>query len=72
MRGALLKHYGLEIGGGLGAFKGRAWRIGLMGASATRRHVMLCLAALEDVLKREGHALKGAALEAAAAVYPDA
>lgn len=69
VRSALLTLYGLEIGGGLGAFKGRAWRIGLMGASATRRHVMLCLTALEDVLRREGYKARGSALEAAAAVY---
>jgi alanine-glyoxylate transaminase/serine-glyoxylate transaminase/serine-pyruvate transaminase len=69
VRSALLALYGLEIGGGLGAFKGRAWRIGLMGASATRRHVMLCLTALEDVLRREGYKPKASGLEAAAAVY---
>ena len=28
-----LKRFGIEIGGGLGDFKGRAWRIGLMGHS---------------------------------------
>jgi alanine-glyoxylate transaminase/serine-glyoxylate transaminase/serine-pyruvate transaminase len=68
-RRMLLELYGLEIGGGLGAFKGNAWRIGLMGASATRRHVMLCLAALRDVLQREGHAPKDDPLAAAAAAY---
>jgi len=50
VRAKLLRDYDLEIGGGLGDFKGRAWRIGLMGASATPRHVALCLEAL-------GHAL---------------
>ena len=46
VRAKLLRDYNLEIGGGLGDFKGRAWRIGLMGASATPRHVSLCLEAL--------------------------
>jgi alanine-glyoxylate transaminase/serine-glyoxylate transaminase/serine-pyruvate transaminase len=46
VRGKLLRDYDLEIGGGLGDFKGKAWRIGLMGASATPRHVALCLEAL--------------------------
>ena len=45
VRGKLLRDYKLEIGGGLGDFKGRAWRIGLIGASATPRHVSLCLEA---------------------------
>lgn len=46
VRAKLLRDYNLEIGGGLGDFKGKAWRIGLMGASATPRHVSLCLEAL--------------------------
>ena len=49
-RTKLLAEYDLEIGGGLGDFKGNAWRIGLMGASATPKHVELCLTALRDVL----------------------
>ncbi len=51
VRAKLLADHGLEIGGGLGDFKGNAWRIGLMGASATPRHVELCLSALEDALR---------------------
>ena len=51
VRAKLLTDHGLEIGGGLGDFKGRAWRIGLMGASATPRHVELCLGALEEALR---------------------
>ncbi len=49
-RARLLRDYGIEIGSGLGAFKGKAWRIGLMGHSATRRNVVLVLAALGEVL----------------------
>ncbi|KPK16735.1 MAG: alanine--glyoxylate aminotransferase [Myxococcales bacterium SG8_38] len=51
VRARLLREHDLEIGGGLGDFKGKAWRIGLMGASATTRHVELCLAALEEALR---------------------
>jgi alanine-glyoxylate transaminase/serine-glyoxylate transaminase/serine-pyruvate transaminase len=51
VRAKLLADHGLEIGGGLGDFKGKAWRIGLMGASATPRHVELCLGALEEALR---------------------
>ena len=33
--------YGIEIGTGLGDFKGKAWRIGLMGYGISRRNVTL-------------------------------
>jgi alanine-glyoxylate transaminase/serine-glyoxylate transaminase/serine-pyruvate transaminase len=49
-RKSLLEDYGIEIGGGLGAFKGKAWRIGLMGHGSSRRNVTLLLAALKQVL----------------------
>lgn len=52
IRSALLRDYGIEIGGGLGAFKGRAWRIGLMGHAAQKRNVALLLAALRELLPR--------------------
>jgi alanine-glyoxylate transaminase/serine-glyoxylate transaminase/serine-pyruvate transaminase len=51
VRRRLLEDYGIEIGGGLGAFKGKAWRIGLMGYGSSRRNVALLLAALRDILK---------------------
>lgn len=51
VRGALLEDYSLEIGAGLGPFAGKAWRIGLMGHSATKANVDLLLAALGDLLK---------------------
>lgn len=50
-RRQLLEAYGVEIGGGLGAFRGQAWRIGLMGHTATRRNVALLLAALADLIE---------------------
>jgi alanine-glyoxylate transaminase/serine-glyoxylate transaminase/serine-pyruvate transaminase len=50
VRKRLLTEYGIEIGGGLGPAKGRIWRIGTMGESATPRNVALLLAALRDVL----------------------
>jgi alanine-glyoxylate transaminase/serine-glyoxylate transaminase/serine-pyruvate transaminase len=42
----------LEIGAGLGAFAGKAWRIGLMGYAARNENVALCLTALEEALQR--------------------
>ncbi len=52
VRGHLLEHFGLEIGGGLGPMKGNTWRVGLMGAGSTERNVKLCLAALDDAMGR--------------------
>jgi len=52
LRSALLREYGIEIGGGLGALKGKIWRIGTMGAAATPRNIVLLLAALRLLLKR--------------------
>ena len=50
VRKRLLDEYDIEIGGGLGAFAGKAWRIGLMGHGATRRNVQTLLAVLKDCL----------------------
>ncbi len=50
VRRQLLEHYGIEIGGGLGEFAGRVWRIGLMGHTARRRNVTLLLGALDEIL----------------------
>jgi alanine-glyoxylate transaminase/serine-glyoxylate transaminase/serine-pyruvate transaminase len=52
LRRALLDRYGIEIGGGLGQFAGRVWRIGLMGHTARPRNVSLLLAALAELLGR--------------------
>lgn len=50
IRKRLLTEYNIEIGGGLGAFAGKIWRIGLMGESCTKNHVHMLIAALKDVL----------------------
>jgi alanine-glyoxylate transaminase/serine-glyoxylate transaminase/serine-pyruvate transaminase len=55
VRGKLLNEYGVEIGGGLGIFKGKVWRIGLMGESCSKRNVTLLLSALNNILKEEGY-----------------
>jgi len=66
VRRRLLGEYGIEIGAGLGPFKGKAWRVGLMGESSSKRNVLLFLGALESLLAEEGFELeRGAALEAA-------
>lgn len=50
IRRRLLDEFDIEIGGGLGGFAGKAWRIGLMGESATKKNVLTLLAALEACL----------------------
>src|SRR5438132_2079621 len=49
-RKRLLSEFGIEIGGGLGDFKGKVWRVGLMGYSSRSNNVLLFLAALEQCL----------------------
>ncbi|MGI9244115.1 MAG: alanine--glyoxylate aminotransferase family protein, partial [Verrucomicrobiales bacterium] len=51
-RRALLEDYSIEIGAGLGPFKGKAWRIGLMGHACSKRNVDLVLTALKEILGR--------------------
>jgi alanine-glyoxylate transaminase/serine-glyoxylate transaminase/serine-pyruvate transaminase len=53
-RKRLLTEFGIEVGGGLGDFKGKAWRIGLMGYNSRPACVLLVLAALEQVLAAAG------------------
>ena len=51
IRRRLLDEYNVEIAGGLGAFKGKAWRIGLMGYSSRRENIIVLLGALERLLR---------------------
>jgi alanine-glyoxylate transaminase / serine-glyoxylate transaminase / serine-pyruvate transaminase len=70
VRTALLERFGIEIGGGLGDFKGKAWRIGLMGHTSRPNNVLLLLAALEQLLAEQGCRFEaGASIAAANAVY---
>ncbi len=67
VRSRLLSEYGIEIGAGLGPFKGQAWRVGLMGHSSSRRNIALFLAALENLLLDEGASLSPGAAQRASA-----
>lgn len=69
VRKNLLDEYGIEIGGGLGKFKGRAWRIGLMGYSCSRANVILFLSALENILRSMGYKVKEHGISAANEEY---
>jgi (S)-ureidoglycine-glyoxylate aminotransferase len=70
VRSTLLQDFGIEIGTSFGPLRGRIWRIGTMGYNCRKQNVLICLGALEAVLRRTGVALKaGAGVEAAYAAY---
>ena len=70
VRARLLHDYNIEIGGGLGSLAGEIWRIGLMGESSRREHVLLFLGALESTLHQLAVVERvGSAVEAAGSVY---
>jgi alanine-glyoxylate transaminase / serine-glyoxylate transaminase / serine-pyruvate transaminase len=70
VRKGLLERFGIEIGAGLGAFKGKVWRIGLMGYSSRPANVLVLLAALEQLLADQKHQFKpGSSVAAANAIY---
>src|SRR6187402_1931531 len=70
VRSALLTRFGIEIGAGLGTYKGKVWRIGLMGYGSRPANVLLFLAALEQLLAEQGLKFEhGASVAAANAHY---
>ena len=73
VRNQLLEEFNIEIAGGLGPLKSKIWRIGLMGFSSQRTHVLLLLAALEKVLIEHGfRAPAGAGVAVAIRQYQQA
>ena len=73
VRKKLLSDFGIEIGGGLGDFKGKVWRIGLMGHNSRANVVLVALGALEQCLQSVGcKVTPGAGLAAANTVYSKA
>lgn len=50
VRATLLERHGIEIGGGLGEYAGKVWRVGCMGHTARPRNVTTLLAALDELL----------------------
>lgn len=70
VRKKLLNDFGIEIGGGLGDFKGKVWRVGVMGHNSRPNIVLLVLAALEQCLQSVGvKVAPGAGVAAANKVY---
>jgi alanine-glyoxylate transaminase / serine-glyoxylate transaminase / serine-pyruvate transaminase len=51
LRQRLLDEHGIEVGGGLGAYAGRAWRVGLMGEGARHANVDRLLDAVDALLE---------------------
>jgi alanine-glyoxylate transaminase/serine-glyoxylate transaminase/serine-pyruvate transaminase len=51
VRRRLLNDHNIEIGGGLGTFKGKAWRIGLMGHGSSEANVNRVLTALRETIR---------------------
>jgi len=50
LRNQLLNEYNIEVGGGLGDFAGKIWRVGIMGESCTKNHVNMLIGALQNLL----------------------
>ena len=73
VRRGMLDDFGIEIGTSFGPLHGRIWRIGTMGYNCRKQNILVCLAALEAILRQCGfQAPPGAAVDAAMAVYRDA
>lgn len=54
LQGALQEEHGISIGGGVGALSGKIFRVGHMGACATREGTLAFLFAVEDCMRRRG------------------
>ena len=50
VRARLLNDFDIEVSGGLGEFRGRVWRVGMMGNGARETSVLSLLSALEVIL----------------------
>jgi len=72
-RDQLLEEFSIEIAGGIGALKGKIWRLGLMGYCSQKQNVLLLLAAMEKALLDNGVRVpSGAGVGAAVQSYCDA
>ncbi len=70
VRKKLLTDFGIEVGGGLGDFKGKVWRIGLMGFNSRPNCVYQVVGALEQCLQSVGcKVTPGAGVAAANQAY---
>jgi alanine-glyoxylate transaminase / serine-glyoxylate transaminase / serine-pyruvate transaminase len=68
----LLADFDIEIAGGLGALKGKIWRVGVMGYTSRQKNVLLLLAAMEKALTDQGFRVPaGAGVAAALHAYAE-
>jgi alanine-glyoxylate transaminase/serine-glyoxylate transaminase/serine-pyruvate transaminase len=69
VRDRLLLPFRIDIGGGVGRWRDRVWRIGIMSHSAQPSFLVQFVAVLEALLAEEGYAIPdpGAAVRAAVA-----
>ena len=73
MRNQLLDEFNIEIAGGIGALKGKIWRLGLMGYCSQKAFVLQLLAAMEKVMTDQGYRMSpGAGVGAAIHSYAHA
>lgn len=73
LRNQLLDEFNLEIAGGIGALKGKIWRVGLMGFCSQKQFVLLFLGAFEKTLQDNGFRVPaGAGVAAALKSYANA
>ena len=54
-RARLLNEWNIEVSGGLGEFRNKVWRIGMMGEGARETSVLAVLSALEVILSDAGY-----------------
>ena len=54
LRQEIRSDYNIDIGGGLGKFSGKAWRVGLMGCSSREDKVYRLLNTIGEVFKKHG------------------
>ena len=65
-RARLLNEWNIEVSGGLGEFRSKVWRIGMMGEGAREANVLAVLSALEVILSDAGYEVAYGASVAAA------
>ena len=72
-RDHLLNEFNIEIAGGIGALKGKIWRLGTMGYCSQKPNILVLLAAMEKVLLDQGARVpSGAGVGAAVKSYVQA
>ena len=73
VRNQMLDEFNIEIAGGIGALKGKIWRLGLMGYCSQKAFVLQLLAVMEKVMTDQGYRMSpGSGIGAAVHSYAHA